>query len=304
MASKDEYIHSQGLNVNKSHDMEKTNRDKNKMFVDSKAKDADTTMKPSQPHQSHTHEYREYSVTQNNHSVSHSSYMLEAVAQVMNSPSLLIASKKKPFLSSASTSNLNSQKKIDKDDLVDDPVLKEMNYQEQKSMLHSIQDGDDDIEKTQQSHHVNKDPNRFIKDLDARMSTEIIPKNHTKHLDQENQDDDYFNFFKEKPLQYLSKLGHSVASMVAIPSSIPSSNFPKHTKEIEMEPLNQSKIDNHDEESAFHVSSSAVLGDDEAAELLRIQHRHSDVVSLLTERSQKYFLCIGFLFLLYIWFRN
>ena len=353
MAANDKYVNSEGLNVNKEHEMErKTQKKTSRVISDTRIEMTTPTnsisttssegqsvsaptnhMKMGQHHSkgllssSSSSSSSSLNTPNETPSVNHrttsnlssvstpQSYMLDSVAQVLNNPGYI--TKKKipqrslpPMNSRVSTNNPPNIESDDKD-----PIMKMMTETEKAHILESDEDehNDDDTNIPPQTR---KDPNRFLMDLDARMSVEIkntpvVVQNVSEDYD--GKHDPIFDLSKNAmTFQSLSKFGQSMASWVGITRNsastfIQTSSSPSTSTSSERETLTYSQP-NHDEETGVKVSSSAFLGDAEAAELLRIQQRNSDMILIvkrfLEEGNKKHLLYLGIFVLLYLWTRG
>lgn len=342
MAANDTYVNSEGLNVNKTHEMERKNKKKttttsNSSTISETKPEMTEGQSVSVPSKSITMEqhYMDSSQssslssslhTQNdavstNHDTNNlssvstpQSYMLDSVAQILNNPGYSIKKKttQKTFTSINSTVPKHDSPGMESED--NDPILKMMNEKEKMHILESSVD-DDEHDDTNIPHKTKKDPNRFLMDLDARMSVEIQDQTSHQVLNSSGEyrgdKDQVFNVSKKvMAFQSFSRLSQSVASWIGISQKDSTHSQDPYTSastSSEREALTHSQS-NHDEEIGVKVSSSAFLGDAEAAELLQIQHRNSDIIFImkrfLEERNKKHFLYLGIFVLLYLWTRG
>lgn len=339
MAASDKYVNSEGLNVNKEHEMERKNQKKSKRVISDTRIEMTT---PSNPISILSSEGQSESVPSNHinmgqhrsNSLSSSSlhtpntttsnlssvstpqsYLLDSVAQVLNNPGN-ISRKKIPQRSlTPMNSRVLANHPPDVESNDKDPIMKMMTEKEKAHILESVEDEHDDDD-TIIPPKTRKDPNRFLMDLDARMSVEI--KNTPEVV--QNDTEEYNG--KHNPIldlsqnamkfQSLSKLGQSMASWVGITRNdvsqyLHTSSNPSTSTSSERESLTHSQP-NHDEEIGVKVSSSEFLGDAEAAELLRIQQRNSDMLltvkRFLGEGNKTHLLYLGIFLLLYLWTRG
>lgn len=338
MAASDTYVNSEGLNVNKTHEMERKDKKKNNQAIpDTRIEMTKPTNNPISMGDSSISASSEFIITEQNYSQSSQSsslhtqnataptnqeetksnlssistpqsYLLDSVAQVLNNPGN-ITKKKIPHRTLTpvnSTVHENNSPNVESEEI--DPIMKMMNEKEKSHILDSV--ADDEHGNIIISQRTKKDPNRFFMDLDERMS--VVVKNPLQVENPSEEEDvgikdQVFHLSKKiMSIQSISKLSHSVASWVGI-SHKDSAHLQDPYASVSTSSERKSLTLNHDEEVGVNVSSSAFLGDDEAAELLRIQNRNSDMIFImkrfLEERNMKHFLYLGIFVLLYLWTR-
>jgi hypothetical protein len=343
MAASDTYVNSEGLNVNKTHEMERKDKKKNIQTIPDtrieRTKPTNTPISMGDPSISASSEFiiTEQNYLQSSQSSSSSlhtqnataptnheetksnlssistpqSYLLDSVAQVLNN-SGNVTKKKIPHRTLTpvnSTVHENNSPNVESEEI--DPIMIMMNEKEKAHILDSVADDENDNINIPQK--TKNDPNRFFMDLDQRMSVVVKNPPQVENSSEEEEvgvKDQVFHLSKKiMPFQSISKLSHSVASWVGIShkdSPHLQDPYTSVSTSSERESLTHSKL-NHDEEIGVNVSSSAFLGDAEAAELLRIQHRNSDMIFImkrfLEERNKKHFLYLGIFVFLYLWTR-
>jgi hypothetical protein len=146
-----------------------------------------------------------------------------------------------------------------------------------------------------------KDPNRFMADLDARISktptrNKVPIPNTTDVSNPLAQVSTAFQSFSSSPdkMNWLKQVAPKNIQDTMLPFKIPGIG-PDHLSEKECEPLhrrNPEDDDENDEEKVIVTNSTNIMGDQESAELMRIRSRmNQDVFSVgmdLLEKNRYY----------------
>ena len=298
MAANDEYVHTEGLNVKKRP--HPTERQRKTQSQESKQKN-------------------ESDKRQNN-------YLLDSVAELMAEKSSRQAIEqeklqqaqetRKQFMDKEanrkkqqrhSLHTMNHDDDDDDDDSVfsnegDDPILNMMNGKDatintNTNTFSSMQIGTP----SKSTSKTKKDPNRFMADLDARISktptrNKVSIPNTTDASNPLAQVSTAFQSFSSSPdkMNWLKQVAPKNIQDTMLPFKIPGLG-PDHLNEKECEPLhrrNPEDDDENDEEKVIVTNSTNIMGDQESAELMRIRSRmNQDVFSVgmdLLEKNRYY----------------
>ncbi|GFH57891.1 predicted protein [Chaetoceros tenuissimus] len=296
MAANDEYVHTEGLNVKKRP--HPTERQRKTQSQESKQKNGKNDSDKKQNH-----------------------YLLDSVAELMAEKSsrqameqekLQVQETRKQFLDKEANRkqeqrhSLHTMNHDDDDDNSvfsnegDDPILNMMNGKDATTNTNTTTFSSMQIGTPSKTK---KDPNRFMADLDARISKPPT-RNHELSIPNTNTDvsnplaqvSTAFQSFSTSPnkMDWLKQVAPKNIHDTMLPFKIPGIG-PDNLNEKECEPLHRrhpEEDDENDEEKVIVTNSTNIMGDQESAELMRIRSRmNQDIFSVgmdLLEKNRYY----------------
>jgi len=309
MAATDDYINSEGLNVKrKDHPTEKKSKTKQERTTTTQQQQLGTAT------ESNIRKQGQGTTANIEAKLPQSKYMRDSVAQVINEKSIEDKATKSPtrtnlpmIVMPTPTRMLpNDDKSIDSDE-GNDPIMSMIGNERNRSqtienMTVSIKDP------------PRKDPNRFLDDLEARVSKNVDSNDDIESPTsaQNTQHPPHSQTQPQQPLNLLQSFTDTPNKMDWLRSVTPQSiqksmsqiipgmkRNPSPISKSERQPLrqsNQSKDDLDDEERVNLVQSSALIGDHENAELMRIRQRmNMDFITMaldILDKNRHYSLIV------------
>lgn len=307
MAANDEYVNSEGLNVKrKEHPTEKKRQAAGKENQEKRI--------PCSSQQSHITGNRSRDSSQN-------TYMLDSVARVISDTSVTVPTSSQIDRRVQMTPTRQKPKSVNIKDIYesDDESVNSREESFPSTMNRNYPDRNTS-KGMPSSAKKSKDPNRFMADLDARLKHDAHPENDIESQNtvqqsrQETQTWSSSQHGEQQPSNLFQKMDwlrdmtpHKIQQSLSqiipgIQQTVPS------TSNIEHQPLCRvdSKDDFGDDKERVHkVQSSALIGDNENEELMRIRQKmNAGVIATAMDLLEKnrHYLLIVVTFILSTWF--